>query len=195
MTYSLVLTSDEDVGITKDIGENVFLRDLSDEYKVFAFYYSSAMRNEDLESALRSLGDLTGKNLFVNIGKLNDPGFEKIVKTFDIKSFPVVVVTATTDLAGARQDDVNVFVRIDDKLLLADSARTIKLVEELYSLFLRGEIADAVSKAKWKERSELVRAVAQRITAGLRHLAGFVGDRDIKVSLLKGSFELTKSPR
>jgi hypothetical protein len=192
--YSLSLTTDEP-GITRDIGENVFLSDLSDEYPVFAFYYPSAMPDEDLEAALRNLGDLTGKNLFVNIGKLNDPSFSKIVLAFDIHDYPVVVVTATSDLAGALADNVNVYVRIDDKHVLSDPARAVELVQEIYTLFLRGEIAKAISRIKTKERTELIRAVAKRIGSGLRHLAGFVADRDFKVSLVEGSFEMMKSAK
>jgi hypothetical protein len=191
--YSLTLVTDEGVGITKDIGENVFLSDLSDEYQVFAFYYPPPMPDEDLEAGLRSLGDLTGRNLLVNIGKLNDPSFAKIVKAFDIHDYPVVVVTATSDLAGAREDDVNFYVRIDDKRVLSDTARTVELVQEIYTLFLRGDIADAISKVKSKERAELIRAVARRIGSVLHHLAGFVADRDFKVSIVQGTFEMTKS--
>ena len=191
--YTLALTQDEGPGITKDIGENVFLSDLSDEYRVFAFYYPSAMRDEGLESALRGLGDLAGKNLFVNIGKLNDPSFAKIVEAFDIHAYPVVVVTATSDLAGAREDGVSFYVRIDDGRLLSDAEKTVELVQEIYTLFLRGDIAEAISGVKSKERTELLRAVANRIASGLRHLARFVADRDFKVSLVEGSFEMKKS--
>lgn len=191
--YSLSLVTDENAEITRDIGENVFLSDLSDEYRVFAFYYPSAMRDEDLETALRGLGDLVGQNMFVNIGKLNDPSFAKIVEAFDIHDYPVLIVTATADLAGAREPGTNVYVRIDDKRLLADPARTVELVQEIYTLFLRGDIADAISKVGTAKRTELIRSVVEQIASGLRHIAGFVADRDFKVSLVEGSFEMTKS--
>jgi hypothetical protein len=193
--YELSLTKYEGPGTTKDIGENVFLSDLSDEYRVFAFYYPPAMRDEELEAALRNLGDLTGKNLFVNIAKLNDPSFTKIVKTFEIHDYPVVVVTATSDLAGAHEHGVNVYVRIDDKRLLSDPARAAELVQEIYTLFLHGDIADAISKVKSKKRHELIRAVTTRISSGIRGLVGFVADRDFKISLVEGSFEMTKSAK
>ncbi len=192
MSYSLVL-KEQDVGVTKDIGDNVFLRDLSDEYKIFVFYYPSAIRNEGLEEGLRGLGELTGSNLFVNIGKLNDPALSKIVKAFDIRTFPAIVVTSTADLGGDAEDHVNVFVRLDDERLLSDAERTTELLAEIYGLFLRGDIAAAVSKARRTERTEIIRAVATKLASGLRHIGGFVADRDIKVSLVEGSFELTRS--
>jgi hypothetical protein len=58
---------------TKDVGENVFLDDLSYSYKVYLFYYPSALPNEVLEDRLRRIGEMTGRNLFVNIGRLDDP--------------------------------------------------------------------------------------------------------------------------
>ncbi len=179
--------------VTKDIGDNVYLSDLRDEYKVFAFYYPSAMRNEELEASLRRLGELTGKNLFVNIGKLDDPSFGKVVKTFEIDQFPVVVMTATSDLAGTDGRCLTAFVRIDQRHLVNDPPRLVTLLEELCGLFIRGEIAAAIGKAKKKQRLEIARAVAAAIGDALKRLGGFVADRDLKISLVEGSFELTRS--
>jgi len=193
VSHSLVLRTSPDPAVTKDIGENVYLSELSDEYAVFAFYYPAAMHDEELEAALRALGDLSGKNLFVNLGRLDDPSFRTIVKTFDIRRYPVVVVTATNDLAGVEGEYLTAFVRLDEPRLVADPTRLVALVQEIYGLFLRGDIAAAMSKAKHKQRLEVVRAVAASIGRALRGLVGFVADRDVKVSLIEGSFELTKS--
>lgn len=190
MSYSLVLA--EEPSGARDVGENVFLADLSDEYQVFAFYYPSAMRDEQLEAALRSLGELTGKNLFVNMGKLNDPSYGKIVKRFEIRTLPAVVVTATSDLAGDPDANANAFIRLDDDRLLSDPDRTLRLLQEIYSLFVSGDVARAMSRVSWVERTEGIRALAKRIADGLRHLANFVAERDIKVSIVEGSFELVK---
>jgi hypothetical protein len=191
--HSLIFHTAPSPDVTKDIGDDVYLRDLSDEYKVFAFYYPSAMRDEALEEALRALGGLTGKNLFVNIGKLDDPSFDKIVGAFGIDRYPVVVMTATTELAGADGEHLTAFVRIDEGRLVNDPSRLVVLLQELYGLFLRGEIAAAMSKAKKKQRVEIVRAVGATIARALKSLGGFVADRDVKISLVEGSFELTKS--
>jgi len=193
MSHSLILRTAPDSAVTKDIGENVYLSGLSDDYKVFAFYYPSAMRDEDLEGALRGLGELTGKNLFVNIGKLDDPAFGMIVKAFGIDRFPVVVVTATNELAAPDGDYMTAYARIDESRLLADPPRLVTLVQELYGLFLRGDIAAAMAKARRKQRLEIVRAVGATIAGALKGLGGFVAERDVKVSLVEGSFELTRS--
>jgi hypothetical protein len=191
MTYALVLDEHENGRVTRDIGENVFLRDLSEGYQVFAFYYPSAMRDERLAEALRDFGDLTGKNLFVNLGKFNDPNFGKIVNAFGIKKYPVVVLTATKELASA--EDVNVYVRIDSDRLLSDPARAVEAVQEIFGLFLRGEVAAAISKAKWTQRSELAVAVAKTIASAGKELARWIAERDVSVSVVGGSFEIKKS--
>ena len=193
MTYSLVLRPPLETVPTRAIGENVFLADLSSEYKVFAFYYPTAMRSPELETGLRSLGDLTGTNLFVNMGKLDDPALGKITTLFEIHKYPVIVLTATAELGGVPEHGISTYVRLDNGKLLADATRTVTLVQEIYGLFLRGDVADAISKAQWTQRTELLRAVAARITGGLIALGGFVADRDIKISLTQGSFELSKS--
>jgi hypothetical protein len=193
MTQSLILRTAPDSAVTKDIGDNVYLSDMSADYKVFAFYYPSPMRDEELEAALRGLGELTGKNLFVNLGKLDDPALAKIIKTFEIDRFPVVVVTATSEFAGVDGEALTAFVRIDEPHLVTDASRLVTLVQELFGLFLRGEIAAAMAKAKRKQRFEIVRAVAATVGRALKGLGGFVADRDIKISLVEGSFELTKS--
>jgi hypothetical protein len=193
VSQSLVLRTAPESAVTKDIGENIFLSDLGAEYKVFAFYYPSAMGDEGLEEGLRKLGALTGKNLFVNIGKLDDPSLNQIVTAFEIDSYPVVVVTATSELAGPDGEYLTAFARIDEGRLVGDPEKLVTLVQELYGLFLRGEIAAAMAKAKRKQRLEIVRAVAATIGRALKGLGGWVADRDVKVSVLEGKFELTKS--
>jgi hypothetical protein len=194
LTYSLILRRTEDGRVRRDIGENVFLHNIAPEYKVFALYYPSAVRDARLEAALRSLGDLGGRNLFVNIGKLDDPNLAKIATAFDLKTYPVVVLTATSDLAGAEDAGVNIYVRVDDGRLLSDSDRAIRLIQELYGLFLRGDISAAIQKGKRTQRSELIREISATITAGLRGLGDFVANHDFKVSVVTGTFELSRSP-
>ena len=103
MTYRLVLTETFDQK-TKDVGDNVFLDDLSNEYKVYVFYYPEITPNEVLKKKLRLLGDISGKNLFVNIGRRNDPNFNKILNKFEIRDYPVIIVTAITNLASLRAE-------------------------------------------------------------------------------------------
>jgi hypothetical protein len=192
MTYSLVLHERPREPAAKAVGENVFLRDMPLECKVFAFYYPSAMRDAELESALRNLGEMTGSNLFVNLGAMDDPDYDKIVDMFDIRSFPVVVITATAALAAPPNEYVSAYVCIDDDKLLSEPKRAVELIQEIFNLFIRGEVAKAASKVTWTERTEGVRRLSRALVKGLRGLAGFVADRDWKVSVVEGRFEMTR---
>src|ERR1700751_2069955 len=103
MTFQLVLT-EASTENRKDIGENVFFDDLDTDYKVYLFYYPGAMADRDLESRLRKLADITGKNLFVNIGRLNDKRHGQIVQRFDVKKYPVIILTAEATLASSADE-------------------------------------------------------------------------------------------
>ncbi len=72
----------------KAVGENILLANLTDDYKVYAFYYPGQPPNAALEKQLRALGKDTGKNLLVNIGRFNDPEFDRVVKMLGSRSIP-----------------------------------------------------------------------------------------------------------
>lgn len=129
MSYKLVLSQHVN-GTIRDIGENVFLDNLPEDYKVFLFYYPSAMLNVELENNLRSIGKLAGKNLFVNIGRLNDTKYTKIRNTFEIRELPVIVLTGIDALACIKHDGdySTAYIRIDSKKLLSSVELTVKWV-------------------------------------------------------------------
>jgi len=178
---------------TKDIGENVFFGDLDLDYKVYAFYYPGAMPNEVLEKGLRNLGEQTGKNLFVNIGRLDDPEYSKIAKAFELRNLPAIVVTAVADLASADNEYLTAYARLDGKNLLKSADKTIQCLQKLFDLFIRGEVSGAIRQAKWRQRVELLAVVGKTFTEGLKSLGSFVADRDISFSLVEGKFELKRS--
>jgi hypothetical protein len=191
LSYQLVLQETEQETM-KAVGENVFLANLSAEFPVYAFYYPSEMPDLDFEELLRKLGERTGNNFFINIGRLDDPQFDKIVRKFDITSFPSLILTAVADLAAPENDLMNAYVRLDGRLI-AEPKRAIKFVEDLYLLFLRGEIAQAIKRTNRRNKTELTRAVGQYILTALSKVGTFAAERDISVSILQGRFELKKS--
>jgi hypothetical protein len=193
MSYQLILAERPVEGeITRDIGENVFLADLPADYKVYAFYYGGAMGNETLEGRLRALGGITGKNLFVNLGRLDDPKFDEIQKRFEIQKFPVVIVTAIGALASPVGEYVTAFARLDSKSLLGSPERTIECVQELFNLFLQENVSEAMSHAKWEQRKELLNGLTSFFAGALKSLKDFIFERDISISVLQGKFELKK---
>src|SRR5215468_10824689 len=117
MPFELVAATSE-TGGTRDAGDNILLSDLSAEYKVYCFYYPPPVPDQDFENKLRDLGSVTGKNLLINIGRFNDPQFDRIVELFGIKKYPVIVMTAIEALASSQDEPLTAFARIDSEHLL-----------------------------------------------------------------------------
>jgi len=191
MSYHLVFTSPAES--TKKVGENVFFSNLTKDYKVYAFYYPGASRNPALESALRTLGEQAGNNLFVNIGRLDDPEFDRVTRKFEIKKYPVIIMTAIASLASPTGQDVTTYARLDGDSLFSSAAKTVECAQEIFNLFMQGKIADAISKAKWTQRKELILALAHHFTNAIKSIGEFIGNHDISFSLAEGKLELKKS--
>ena len=115
------------------------------------------------------------------------------MQLFEIRDYPVVVITAVAHLAASADRSFSAFVRLDDKRLLSDPARTADLAQRIFVLFLTGEVAKALSTAKSAQRKAGLRAVLNVITRALSQVARFIADRDITVSLATGTFELKKA--
>jgi hypothetical protein len=196
MPFELVLTENEpeDSGAAKGVGSR-FFTDLPQEYKVFLLYYRAAMPDRDLEDQLVELGKNAGKNLFVNLGSTKDPNFAMISRRFfaPSQSFPVVIMTAVHDLASPLNEYVTAFVRLDSKQLLSSPEKTVQCAEKLFNLFIQGDVAKAISSAKWTERAALAGAVFNVLGNALKAVGGFMASRDISVSVLEGKFELKRS--
>jgi hypothetical protein len=199
MTYRLVLASGPATGAEatdaahKAVGENVFAADLPEAFSCFVFYYPGAAGDQALERGLRSLGEQSGQNVFVNIGRLNDPAYGKVAKLFGIARTPVIVVTAVAPLSAAESADQSAFVRLDSAALLGSPDRALRCVQELVTLFLRGDVAEAIAKGKWSQRAELLHLLADCVSAALASIGDFVAERDLSVSLFGGRFELKRS--
>ncbi len=204
MAFELVLNEEEPgasgttagdsptVGAAKGVGRR-FFTDLPEDYKVFLLYYRAAMGDQDLEDKLVELGKNTGKNLFVNLGSARDPSYAMISKRFGLERFPVIIMTAVPDLASPGNEYLTAYAKLDSKQLLSSPERTVECAEKLFNLFIQGDVAKAISNAKWTQRGELARAVGNVLGDALKAVGGFIASRDISVSVLEGKFELKHS--
>lgn len=192
MPYRLVLSEHVEEK-TKDVGENVFFDDLSSDYKVYMLYYPGAMPNQDLENKLQSFGTITGANLFINIGRLNDPNYEKIRNKFNIKKLPVIIVTAIDELASAPGNFSTAYVRIDSKNLLNSPDRLMECLQKLFNLFIGGKISEAMSEFKKDKLNVLISQLKNMLTHAIKEIWEFIDERDISVSWIEGKFELKRS--
>lgn len=171
----------------KDVGENVFFSNLPSNYKVYLLYYPSARSNEDLTDVLRNLGDMTGENLFVNIAKLNDPNYNKIVNIFKISAFPTIIITANNKLASSPMEDSTAYVKIDNKKLLDSPDITIECIEKIFNLFIQGEITKAINKQRGSENIFWIKELINNTLGGLK---GFLSQWDISFSFIVGKLEI-----
>lgn len=197
MAYQLAITEEPSTGPEKGFG-TVLLDNLPADYKVYLFYYGGAMPDDALEGALRKLGeDDTAQNLFVNIGTLGDPRFGEIASRFQIKKYPVIVMTAMDTLASPPGQYLTAFVRLDSSQMLRTPERTIACVREIFTLFLQGKVTEAISQAKWQQRTELVLHIGSflggALAGALKGLGDFIAARDLSVGVGAFKLELKKS--
>jgi hypothetical protein len=101
-------------------------------------------------------------------------------------------MTAVGELAAADHDLLSTYVKLDGKLL-ASPDRAIKLIEELYLLFLKGDVAKAIRKAGHQNFAEFARTVGRFVLAALTQVGAYIADHDFTVSLVQGRFEVKKS--
>jgi hypothetical protein len=194
MAYCLVFSDPQPAdSVARDFGENVLFANLSAEYRVYVFYYPGEMADPALEQALRGLGESAGKNLFINIGRLSDPQLDKIAKRFRIDHYPVIIVTADASLASAEDEAVTAYARLDDKRLLKAPERTVECVRELFNLFLQGKVAEAVARAKGRQRIEMARAVGDFALAALKPVTTFISNLEVSFSLADGTISIKSS--
>jgi hypothetical protein len=191
MPFELLATTPEAPG-GKDSGDNILLANLTDDYKVYAFYYPGQPVDEEFEERFRAFGNQTGKNLLVNIGRYDDPEYDRIVHVFAIKKYPVIIVTALESLAASHDEVLTAYARLDSESLLSSHDRALKCMEELFNMFLQGKVAEAVTHATWAQRIEVLRTLGGVVGAGLSKITGLVFDRDISISFAHVKLELKK---
>jgi len=197
MPYQLILSEPTIQGECKsrDVGKNVFLDNLPSGYPVYLFYYPGAMPNQELERKLRNLGDITGKNLFVNIGRLNDPRYREIASIFVIKTLPVVILTAIDKLASPSAKFLTMYTRIDSKRLMESPDLVVQCSQTLFNLFIQGKIAEALNHARYTKRKALISHLEKTVFNALKTIWEWMKDIDVSVCLIEGKFELKHSGR
>jgi hypothetical protein len=189
MPFQLILSQATEEK-TKDVGENVFLDNLPSDYQVYLFCYSGVMPDENLENNLRKFGQVTGKNLFVQIGRLNDPNYKQIAKKFGITSFPVLIMTAIDRLASSPIDSFTAYVRIDSQTLLDRPDLTLQCIEKLFNLFIAGKISEAMAQFKQEQRAAILARLKDIAYEALKGIGGFLKELDISWSVAEGKLEI-----
>lgn len=188
MPYALVLSEPSD-RMTRAIGENFFFDNLEFDYKVYLFCYPGTMPNEDLESKLRNVGDKTGKNLFVNIEKLDDSRCDTIKDKFEMSNLPVILITGIYSLASFNDKHhfSAVSVRIDDKKIINSGNLVIECMEMLFNLYIGGQITYLLNQTKNHQHDAVVSYLKKKVIGSLRGIE----EKEISISLLLGKFQIS----
>jgi hypothetical protein len=66
-------------------------------------------------------------------------------------------------------------------------------VQELFNLFIQGRVSDAISKAQWQQRADLLAQIGNVFVKALQGFGDFILDTDICVSFVEGKLELKHS--
>jgi len=188
-SYQLVFTEYIDE-ITKDVGENIFFDDLPSDYQVYLLYYPGIEQNEDLTSKLRDLGEIAGRNLLVNISKLDDPNYRKIVKKFGIRKYPTIIITAIENLASPPGEYSTAFVKIDNERLLQSSDLAFECVQKIYNLFIDDKISEAMRE---KNRDERIFRIKGALNDALRGMRDYLKEWNVSFSF--AGFKLQLKPK
>jgi hypothetical protein len=191
MSYRLILKEITNE-VTRDVGENIFLDQIPDDYKVYTLYYPGSMPDKNLEDHLRNLGNMTGKNLYINIGRLNDPNYNKIRNKFQIKNLPVIIITAIEGLASIKTETYfsTAYVKIDNKHLINSVDLILKCIERVFNLFIGGAISEALKQVRHDYRDAIVTELRGIMTNALKGIGEYISDMDITISIIEGKFEL-----
>ena len=195
MAYELVLTEKEPEGAgrpPKGISTS-FYTDLPQDYEVFLLYFRESMPDKALEKALVALGKNMGKNLLVNLNSAADTSYKMIVERFGIEKFPVIIMTAVGDLAAVSDGSVTTFAKLDSEALLSSPEKTVECAEQLFNLFMQGKVKEAISTAKWTQRTELLKSLGSVVGDGLKAVGKFISTYSISFSAIEGKFELKRS--
>jgi hypothetical protein len=190
MAYNIVFVEKTAPG--RAVGDSVFLSNLPTNPKVFAFFYRGSGDTSEVEKALRALGQRTGDNLFVNIGSQADSDYDKAEKCFGIRGWPVIVVTAISPLAATPEGD-NAFVRLDNKSLFAKPEELVRTVEELFNLFLGGNIGQAIVTKWTQEGKAALLAAAERVWSVVQPVIIWLGKRDFAFEYAGAKIEVKEA--
>jgi hypothetical protein len=194
MAYDIVFIENPEPGRGLAVGDSVFLSDLPMNPKVFAFFYRGSADTSEVERGLRALGEKTGDNLFVNIASQADPDYAQAEKRFGIIRWPVIIVTAVSPLAATPEGD-NAFVRLGSRVLFAKPENLVRTVEELFNLFLSGQIRRAVTTG-WREKGKAaLLAAAERIWSVVQPVVSWIGRHDLALEFAGVKIEVKERGR
>ena len=189
MAYSLVRIREQE-DPKRVIGSNVYFDNLPAESSVFIFYYPNpGLYFGELEARMKSYGQQTGDQIFVNMGRIGDKNYSRLVNEFRIDPLPVVIITGR-DTVAMGQTDIGLetaYVRIDNKSLFKNLDRALNILGQIVNLYLSGRIAEGYKRAKNTQRTAILYSIKNSILAVLKSI------EEISIDFVSGGFTLKRN--
>ena len=174
------------------VDRNVRLRGVPDDCRVYSFVFRQSQIDSRIKTELHAIGDESGLNLFVGLWDMSDPNYIKMNEIFNLGKLPAVIMTADSSLSTV-SDTENAYVRIDDERLLDKPEEFTKLINELYNLFLRGDVTKAIRKTHSTQISILLSNLLKEIKTAIGEVASkIIENYNIKFEIGPFKAELTK---
>lgn len=174
------------------VSRNVTLRKVPNNCRVYAFVIRQSKVDDKIKEELVQFGEESGLNLFVGLWDMKDQDYFKLNKMFKLGKLPAIIMTAESSLSTV-SDTENTFVRIDDKRLFSKPEELSELVNELYSLFMDGQVIKAIKKTKRKEISIFLTNLLVEIKNVVTKIAREIMDKyNIKFEFGNFKIDLTK---
>ena len=197
MAYDILFVEKEDQPAAgaepRGVGD-VFLSKLPTSPKVFALFFDGSLDTEDVRERLRTLGEKTGDNFYVNVGTLSDPDYQAAARRFNLGPLPAIVVTAISPLAATPEGE-NAYVRLDSRPLFAKPEQLASTVEELFNLFLAQKISQAV-RVGWTQQGKAgLIAAAERVWSVIEPVITWLSKKDLTFEVAPVKIEVRESRR
>jgi hypothetical protein len=148
---------------TLAFAKDVTLDNVPDNSKVYCFVFGPTDAQEQTKKDLEILGTESGNNLFVGFWSMADSRYVDLAKYFQLKSLPAIIITAESSLASIDDANMSAYVRLDNRKLLSETESVKQLVKDLFNLFIRGEVVEAIKTAKSQSKKASIRYFFNKI--------------------------------
>lgn len=157
---SLIFTPEQSATADKPLPKMVvspltLATDVPEDCGVYVFYIPGMTSYDDLVKELENYGKEAGKNIFVGIWSLGATPYSQMLKDFNIRKSPAVVISAKPEWStDGKTPTKTAFATISDPHLLNDAKKAGDIINETCNLFMEGKVKEALSSARkegWKD--------------------------------------------
>ncbi len=163
--------------------------EVPNDCKTYVFYVPGMIDYQTLKDALQKYGGAAGKNIFVGLWRLDAEPYQEILRYFNIRKGPAVVISGKSIFStDEQQPPQTAFARIDNPKLLNDLPKVSECITETCNLFIEGKIKEALSNAR---KDQFNASLGQYLRKINEKVSNFLKDRSITFDVSKGQIILS----